>query len=239
MASAATTWSFATTAASTSPTRAPTRRDPSKVWYISPKGEKTSRRHRPEVRQRRDPLAGPVAALRGRRAAATGSTATRSSPTAHWLTSRSIIHLHVPDTADDAGADGMRVDRDGRLYVATRMGIQVCDQAGRVNCIIPTPNGKIANLCFGGAELRHPLRHLRRQGLQAEGEGQGGERLPGARSSPAAPALKRRSTDAMTGGARRRSGIVREVLNTPDDALRRPSAASGRTRHRSGRLPSC
>jgi len=47
----------------------------------------------------------------------------------------------------------MRVDRDGRLYVATRMGIQVCDQAGRVNCILPTPNGKISNLCFGGANF--------------------------------------------------------------------------------------
>jgi sugar lactone lactonase YvrE len=44
----------------------------------------------------------------------------------------------------------MRVDRDGRLYVATKMGIQVCDQTGRVNCIIPTPNGKITNLTFGG-----------------------------------------------------------------------------------------
>ena len=44
----------------------------------------------------------------------------------------------------------MRVDRDGRLYVATRVGIQVCDQAGRVNCIIPTPNGKVSNLTFGG-----------------------------------------------------------------------------------------
>jgi sugar lactone lactonase YvrE len=30
------------------------------------------------------------------------------------------------------------------------MGIQVCDQAGRVNCIIPTPNGRVSNLCFGG-----------------------------------------------------------------------------------------
>jgi hypothetical protein len=30
------------------------------------------------------------------------------------------------------------------------MGLQVCDQAGRVNCIIPTPNGKVANLTFGG-----------------------------------------------------------------------------------------
>ena len=64
--------------------------------------------------------------------------------------SRRTDHLHVPDDADESGADGIRVDRDGRLYVATRLGIQVCDQPGRVNCIIPTPNGKIANLCFGG-----------------------------------------------------------------------------------------
>jgi gluconolactonase len=58
--------------------------------------------------------------------------------------------LHLPDTADDSGADGMRTDREGRLYVATRMGIQFCDQAGRVNGIIPTPNGRVANIAFGG-----------------------------------------------------------------------------------------
>ncbi len=58
--------------------------------------------------------------------------------------------LHVPDTDDISQADGMRVDRDGRLYVATKMGIQVCDQAGCVNAILPTPNGRIANLTFGG-----------------------------------------------------------------------------------------
>jgi len=58
--------------------------------------------------------------------------------------------LHEPDSADDSGAAGMRVDREGRLYVATRMGIQICDQAGRVQCIIPTPNGRVTNLCFGG-----------------------------------------------------------------------------------------
>ncbi len=62
-------------------------------------------------------------------------------------------HLHVPDTADDSAADGIRTDRDGRLYVATRMGVQVCDQAGRVNCIIPTPHGRISNLCFGGEKF--------------------------------------------------------------------------------------
>ncbi len=59
-------------------------------------------------------------------------------------------HLHVPDTAEDSGADGLRTDRDGRLWVATRLGLQVCDQAGRVNAIIPTPNGKVSNLTFGG-----------------------------------------------------------------------------------------
>jgi len=50
----------------------------------------------------------------------------------------------------------MRADRDGRLWVATvatRSGLRVCDQAGRVNCIIPTPNGKVSNLTFGGAEM--------------------------------------------------------------------------------------
>ncbi len=62
-------------------------------------------------------------------------------------------HLHMPDNADDSGADGIRVDREGRLYVATRLGIQVCDQAGRVNCIIPTPNGMVSNVCFGGADF--------------------------------------------------------------------------------------
>ena len=63
------------------------------------------------------------------------------------------FHLHAPDTADDAAPDGLRVDRDGRVYVATRMGIQFCDQAGRVNGILPTPNGRVANFCFGGADF--------------------------------------------------------------------------------------
>jgi sugar lactone lactonase YvrE/predicted alpha/beta superfamily hydrolase len=58
--------------------------------------------------------------------------------------------LHVPDSDDESGASGMCVDREGRLYVATRLGVQICDQAGRVNCIIPTPNGRVTGLCLGG-----------------------------------------------------------------------------------------
>jgi len=61
--------------------------------------------------------------------------------------------LHERDVDDDSGADGIRVDRSGRLYVSSRMGIQVCDQAGRVQCILPTPNGRVSNLCFGGEKF--------------------------------------------------------------------------------------
>ncbi len=80
----------------------------------------------------------------------------------HWVASFRILpdrtlafkqrHLHLErrDRDDDAGADGMCVDADGRLYVATRSGIQVADQLGRVVAILPTPNGRVSNVTFGG-----------------------------------------------------------------------------------------
>jgi sugar lactone lactonase YvrE len=44
----------------------------------------------------------------------------------------------------------MRCDQAGWLYVATDLGIQVCDQAGRVDAILPTPNRRVTDVCFGG-----------------------------------------------------------------------------------------
>ena len=61
--------------------------------------------------------------------------------------------LHVRDTDDNAWSDGLKCDRDGRVYVATRMGIQVLDQTGRVNAILPVPGPGPSNLCFGGADF--------------------------------------------------------------------------------------
>jgi gluconolactonase len=58
--------------------------------------------------------------------------------------------LHTADTGDASHAGGMCCDRAGWLYVATDLGIQVCDQAGRVNAILPTPRGRVASVCFGG-----------------------------------------------------------------------------------------
>ena len=65
----------------------------------------------------------------------------------------SVMNFVHPATYDASAMALVRTDRDGRLYVATRLGLQVCDQAGRVNCIIPTPNGKVSNLTFGGAKF--------------------------------------------------------------------------------------
>lgn len=62
--------------------------------------------------------------------------------------------LHSPYRTANAAVGGMAVDTEGWVYVATRLGIQICDQAGRVNFIIPPPTGARfpADICFGGAE---------------------------------------------------------------------------------------
>ncbi|MBM4077238.1 MAG: SMP-30/gluconolactonase/LRE family protein, partial [Planctomycetes bacterium] len=121
----------------------------SKIWYVSPRGEKKI-------------VDSGLKFSNGICCSPDQSLLYVADSRSHWVYSYQIqpdgslahkqkyFHIHVPDTADDSGVDGLRTDRDGRLWAATRMGLQVCDQAGRVNCIIPTPNGKVSNLTFGG-----------------------------------------------------------------------------------------
>lgn len=63
--------------------------------------------------------------------------------------------LHVRDSDENAWSDGLKCDRDGRIYVTSLTGIQVLDQLGRVNAIIPVPKtkGQVSNLCFGGKDF--------------------------------------------------------------------------------------
>jgi sugar lactone lactonase YvrE len=62
--------------------------------------------------------------------------------------------LETPDESATAGAGGMTVDTEGFLYVATRLGLQVFDQAGRVNAIIDVPGvATPSGVAFGGSEL--------------------------------------------------------------------------------------
>ncbi len=60
--------------------------------------------------------------------------------------------LHVRDTDENAWSDGIKCDRDGRIYVTSLSGIQIMDQLGRVNAILTLPKtkGQVSNLCFGG-----------------------------------------------------------------------------------------
>jgi gluconolactonase len=60
----------------------------------------------------------------------------------------------VPAWADESSAGGTGMDRDGRAYVATSMGVQVFDRNGRVAAILPLPGNVAAtSLCFGGHDF--------------------------------------------------------------------------------------
>jgi sugar lactone lactonase YvrE/enterochelin esterase-like enzyme len=61
--------------------------------------------------------------------------------------------LHVRDQDENAWSDGLRCDTAGRVFVTSRMGIQVLDQMGRVNAILPVPMGQPSNLCFAGKDF--------------------------------------------------------------------------------------
>jgi gluconolactonase len=123
--------------------------DPSKVWLIRPNGEKIV-------------VDSGLKFANGISLSPDQTLLYVTDYRSHWVYSYVIqkdgtltakqryYWLHIPDSADQSNADGIKVDRDGRLYVASTLGVQVCDQAGRVQCILPTPNGKVANLVFGG-----------------------------------------------------------------------------------------
>jgi gluconolactonase len=65
-----------------------------------------------------------------------------------------LYDFYVPVWADDSGAAGIGMDRDGRAYVATRAGVQVFDRNGRVAGILPLPgNEEATGLCFGGRDF--------------------------------------------------------------------------------------
>jgi len=126
---------------------------PSKIWLVKPGGAKvvidTGLRHATGLAMTAD---------HNLLFAAEGDT--------HWVYSyvlqpdgrtrdkQRFYWLHTAESADDAadgsGASDMAEDTQGNLYVATRMGVQVCDRNGRVEGILTLPGGQITSLGFGG-----------------------------------------------------------------------------------------
>jgi len=72
-----------------------------------------------------------------------------------------FFRMETMDESSESGASGMAVDRKGLLYVATSMGIQVCDGQGRVIAIFNRPEGAwsemgpISRVAFGGADRQY------------------------------------------------------------------------------------
>ena len=64
--------------------------------------------------------------------------------------SQRFYWLHNTDNFDLDENGKLQFDEKGNLYVATSMGIQVCDQNGRVRVILTLPSGAITSFAFGG-----------------------------------------------------------------------------------------
>jgi gluconolactonase len=89
--------------------------------------------------------------------------------TSHWVWAYSVKPdgtlqfkqkygwLHEPDTGENAWSDGLKCDTAGRVFVTSRIGIQILDQLGRVNGIItpPASKGQVSNVCFGGPDFNY------------------------------------------------------------------------------------
>jgi sugar lactone lactonase YvrE len=66
-----------------------------------------------------------------------------------------FYRLETPDDSSVPDSGGMTFDSQGLLYVATRIGVQVCDQQGRLTAIIPPPAKEgLTNVFFAGPDLQ-------------------------------------------------------------------------------------
>jgi hypothetical protein len=60
----------------------------------------------------------------------------------------------VADWDDDTGAESVCYSLEGRLFVATRLGIQITADDGPTQVILPVPSGgRVLGVCLGGKDL--------------------------------------------------------------------------------------
>jgi sugar lactone lactonase YvrE len=62
--------------------------------------------------------------------------------------------FHEPDGEDDAGAEAICYALEGQMFVATRLGIQVCADDGPTQVILPLPDrSRATSVCLGGKDM--------------------------------------------------------------------------------------
>lgn len=125
----------------------------SKVWYIDPQGKKQlvdTGIERPNgIILWPDQATLVVADTLG-----ANLWAFRVEPDGRLAHKQPYYTMRLTRGVSGSGADGMTVDRDGRLYVATHAGLQVFDTQGRLSGIIAKPQNKfLSNVVFGGEKL--------------------------------------------------------------------------------------
>ncbi|MEP6949819.1 MAG: SMP-30/gluconolactonase/LRE family protein [Ginsengibacter sp.] len=64
-----------------------------------------------------------------------------------------LYWLHNPGNDDTSEIHSFAFDTNGNLYVATEIGVQICDQNGRVRAILSLPGGSVASLWFDPENL--------------------------------------------------------------------------------------
>jgi enterochelin esterase-like enzyme/sugar lactone lactonase YvrE len=96
-----------------------------------------------------------------------------SDPTGKWVWSYQVqadgslaneepfFRMETLDESSASGASGLTMDSRGLLYVATALGIQICDQQGRVVAILSRPDealpplGPIAGIALAGPDQEY------------------------------------------------------------------------------------
>jgi sugar lactone lactonase YvrE len=103
----------------------------------------------------------------------------RFGPNGSLVDGEPYYHLEIPDLMAQgqlrSGARGVAFDDQGYAYFATALGVQICDQPGRVVGIIRKPGpGELTDVTIGGADKQMLYvtagtkiyrRHLRRRGV--------------------------------------------------------------------------
>ncbi|MGC4055270.1 MAG: SMP-30/gluconolactonase/LRE family protein [Paludibaculum sp.] len=71
------------------------------------------------------------------------------------LNGKQFCRLDSGGGPTDVDSGGMVFDSEGFLYVATKLGVQVCDPQGRIRAIVSPPGaGDLTNVFFGGPGLQ-------------------------------------------------------------------------------------
>lgn len=62
--------------------------------------------------------------------------------------------MHQPDGEDDAGLEALCYAKEGQLFVASRLGIQICADDGPTQVILPLPDrSRATSVCLGGKDM--------------------------------------------------------------------------------------